>query len=466
MTLLLVAVLGYVAVQLVVGMWVSRGIRSETDYLLAGRSLGLGMATLSLFATWFGAESCIGAAGAVYSEGLSGGRADPFGYAACLLLMGGVYAAALRRTGAVTLAEAMRQRFSGRVGSLVVLMTVPASLLWAAAQIRALAQVLSAFSSFGLEVTLTFAALVVLVYTVSGGLRADVMTDVVQGVALLLGLAVLGVTVTLALGGPAEALARLPRASLAIEPAAVPMPSRLEAWFVPILGSVTAQEMASRVLACRTPSVASRSGLAAGGLYLLAGLVPVTLGLLGPQLAPGLADPEQLLPTLARTHLPPWLTVVFVGALVSAILSTVDSNLLSAASLLAHDGVLRVRPVPDERRRLALTRGMTVLAGVAAYALAFSHESVHDLVESSSAFGGAGLFVAMTFGLLTRFGGAAAGLAAVATGIVTQVLGDHALGFAAPFTASLATASIAYVVVGAWTGLRERKLKSAGPAGR
>ena len=57
MTPVLAAVMGYVALQLVLGAWVSRRITTESDYLLAGRGLGFGMATLSLFATWFGAES-------------------------------------------------------------------------------------------------------------------------------------------------------------------------------------------------------------------------------------------------------------------------------------------------------------------------------------------------------------------------------------------------------------------------
>ena len=51
---------------MLIGVVVSRRIRTETDYLLAGRQLGPPLATFSIFATWFGAETCVGAAGAVY----------------------------------------------------------------------------------------------------------------------------------------------------------------------------------------------------------------------------------------------------------------------------------------------------------------------------------------------------------------------------------------------------------------
>jgi Na+/proline symporter len=449
MTPILAAVLGYVALQLVAGAWVSRGIRSEADYLVAGRRLGPGLATLSLFATWFGAESCLGSAGTAYREGLGGNRAEPFGYAACLLLMGVLFAAALRRSGAVTLGDTFRERFSPAVERLVVIVTVPASILWGAAQIRAMGQVLSSLSDFPIGVTIPFAAAVVVAYTVTGGLKADVITDFVQGLALLAGLALLGIAVTGALGGPAAAWSQAQAANRTLVPApSAGFAAGLEPWLVPILGSVTAQEMASRVFACRTPAVARTSALAAGGLYLTAGLVPLGLGVLGAGLVPGLGDPEQVLPRLAQSHLPAVGVVVFAGALLSAILSTVDSNLLSASALLSHNVVLRAWRSATERQRLLVARATTLAAGLVAVGLAFSRESIYRLVEESSAFGGAGLFVAMAFGLLTRFGGAGAGLAAVASGIVTQLAGTYAFGWRAPFTTSLLVSTAAYVGVG------------------
>ena len=448
MTPLLAAVLGYVVLQLIVGAWVSRNIATESDYLLAGRGLGPAMATMSLFATWFGAETCLGAAGAVYVGGLGGGRADPFGYTGCLLLMGLVFAVALRRTGAVTLGDVFRERFSPWVERLVVLMTVPASILWGAAQIRAMGQVLASLSHLSLQYTIPFAAAVVMIYTVSGGLKADVATDFIQGFALIAGLAVLGFAVVTHLGGPAAAWARVAPTQLSF---AVPGESgwarHLEPWLVPILGSVTAQEMASRVLACRDERIARRSALMAAVIYLGAGAIPVFLGLLGAGLLPGLADPEQVLPRLAQIHLPPIGVVLFTGALFSAILSTVDSNLLSASALVSHNVILRVWDVRDERMRLRISRLATLAAGLVAYALAFSRDSVYRLVEESSAFGGAGMFVAMTFGLLTPFGGRWAGLAAMLTGIGTQLVGTYLLGWRTPFTTSLIVSTTAYVAV-------------------
>ena len=448
---------GYVVAQLAVGLAASRRIRNQDDYLLAGRSLGYGLAIFSLFATWFGAESCIGAAGAAYQSGMSGARADPFGYTICLALMGLVFAGPLRRTGALTLGEALRTRFSPAVERLVVLFLVPASLLWAAAQIRALGQIVSATTGLDLTLAAGVATAVVILYTGSGGMRADVLTDLVQGIALIVGLVVLLVAVTVHVGGAAPALA-LAKSSAAA--ARVPIEGpwiAWEAWLVPIVGSITAQELASRVLACRTPVVAQRSSLLAAALYLATGMVPIALGLIGMGLLPGLGDAEAVIPALAERHLHGMLQVLLLGALVSAILSTVDSNLLSASALLSHD-VFPPRPGETSGPgRLRIARLLVVVLGVVAFALALSHASVYDLVESASAFGGGGLAVAMGFGLLTRFGGRMSAVAAMVTSIAVQVGGTWIRPIAAPMAVSCLASLVVYVAVAMWEGRRARR---------
>ena len=141
--MIVAAIFVYVGLQMLLGIVVSRNIRTEDDYLLAGRRLGPGLATFSLFATWFGAETCIGAAGAVYEQGLSATRADPFGYALCIIIVAAVFAVPLWHAKITTLGDLFRRRYSPRVEQLAVVLMIPTSILWAGAQIRAFGQVLA-----------------------------------------------------------------------------------------------------------------------------------------------------------------------------------------------------------------------------------------------------------------------------------------------------------------------------------
>ncbi len=86
-------------------------------------------------------------------------------------------------------------------------------------------------------------------------------------------------------------------------------------------------------------------------LYLGVGLIPVALGLAGPTLVPNLEEPEQVVPLLAQQYLSTFGYVLFAGALISAILSTVDSCLLAAASLASHNMVVPLNPSSTKRRK-------------------------------------------------------------------------------------------------------------------
>ena len=201
MNTVLLAIVAYVLVQFAIGAVVSRRMASESDFILAGRRLGAALVTFSVFATYFGAEAIVASGGAVYEKGLAGALVDPFGYAGAIVVVGLFFARALWVRGLTTYADLFRQRYSRGVERLVVIVLLPGSVIWAAAQIRAFGQVLAANSSLRLGLAIALAAVLVAAYSVVGGLLADAVTDVVQGVAVLGGLLVLGVVAAVGLGG-------------------------------------------------------------------------------------------------------------------------------------------------------------------------------------------------------------------------------------------------------------------------
>ena len=444
MNWLLAGIFGYLAIQLAIGIVVSRRIHNETDYILAGRSLGIGLASFSIFATWFGAESIQGAAGTIYAEGLSGGSADPFGYVACILLVGLVFARPLWNRGFTTFGDLFRLRYSVLVERVAILLMVPTSVLWGAAQVRAFGNVVSHASALPIEWAITGAALFVVGYSAVGGLLADAWTDVVQGLAVIVGLVVIA-GLLLANGTLQQAWTQVPAARLSLVSAGTPWYVTLEAWAVPVVGSMLAVEIISRILGCRSAETARRACFVGGSLYLAVGLIPAVLGLCGPLLVPDLVEAEQLVPELARLHLGTVPYILFTGALISAILSTVDSILLAGSALITHNVLLQLRPDLSDRAKLRWSRAGVLGLGVLSWALALTSESISSLVEYASAFGSAGIFVVATFGLFTTIGGTASALASLATGMLVWAAGAFLLEWPAPYVSALVAAAIAYL---------------------
>ncbi|MBN1420891.1 MAG: sodium:solute symporter family protein [Planctomycetes bacterium] len=445
----LFTILAYVALQLLVGFLASRTIATQQDYLIAGRRLGYGLAIFTIFATWFGAETCVSSSGAIAAEGLSPFSIEPFGYGFSILVMGVIFAAPLWRRGLLTLADFFRQRYTVGVERTAAVLMAPTSILWAAAQVQAFGHVLSASSGLSVTAAIGVASIVVIIYTTLGGLLADAVTDLIQGLILVVGLVIIAGSIFVTLGGFSGLASKIDLSKVSLTGGeGTGFLDLVEAWAIPICGSVVAQELVARVIATRSPVVARRSACTAAGLYILIGLIPATIGLYAGVLVPDL-DPEltdQVLPHVARIHLPRILGIVFSGALLSAILSTVDSALLAAASLASQNIVVSVRPGMSDRGKLLVARGLVVAFGAIAFGLALTSDRVSDLVEEASAFGTAGTFTIVAIGLATRWGGARSAYAALGAGMGVWIIGRYVAGAAYPYLLSLAAAVGAYAI--------------------
>ena len=124
--------------------------------------------------------------------------------------------------------------------------------------------------------------------------------------------------------------------------------------------------------------------------------------------------------SLAEALFPPWLHIVFTGALLSAILSSVDSALLAVSAVATESGYRRIDPDASPRTMLRAARGATVIAGVIAALVAASGESLRDLVLDAGAIA-AVLAVPIIMGLAGRGQGTHAALATIV--VLGAVLG-------------------------------------------
>jgi SSS family transporter len=459
MTFTWVFVIAYVAVQLFVGYWASKRIHNEKDFLIAGRSFGTGLIGFSLFATWFGAETIMGSSAAVAEQGLAGSRADPFGYTICLLLIALLLAYQLRARAFVTVGDFYRQRYGRGVEIVAIVVMIPTSIIWGSAQLLALGQVITVMTDVNLEAALIVATIVVVAYTMMGGMFSDVWMDVIQSVIIVVGLSILLTFVFQVAGGIGPAFDKIRPEQLTFVAPDETFLARMDTWMVAVLGTVVSQEAMARLLATRTPSIARRAAFLAAGIYFVIGLIPVLIGLIGNHLGLTLETRDQFLPELAAQILPPVLLVLFMGALVAAILSTVDGTFLTVSSLLEHNIVSPLAPNLKDMQRVWVARMIVAVSGTIAYFIATGGENIYALVQLSSSFGTAGVLITVLFGLWLGIGGPITGFCTLLVGAsITSFLGDW-LQLEAPFITAVLASAVTFLVL----GVIEKRLRPPQP---
>jgi len=451
LNIILIGVIIYIIFQLILGIYISKFIKSEDDYLLGGRRLGYLLVIFSIFATWFGAESCIGTAGAAYESGLSGVTADPFGYGMVLIIMGLFFAIPLYKMKLTTIADFFRIRYSTSTEKIIAIIMIPTSILWAAAQIRAFGLILSATSEIQLHLAILISATIVIIYTTFGGLLADAWTDLIQGLILMVGLIVIAILVFFDGINIHETIQNIAKEKLVFtsnndELLSYSTLKTIEAWAIPICGSLIAQELIQRIFSAKSHTVAWRSSIIAGSLYIFLGLIPLSIGLIGLQLIPDLEYPEQILPLVAQKYLTPVLYVIFSGALISAILSTVDSTLLASSALFSHNVIFNMVNLKSEKMKLKISRLNVLIAGIIAYLLATYAEGVYELVKDASAFGSAGIFIVFIFGMYTKLGNGLTANITLLVGSTVWIIAHYFLKSDLSYIIALTSSFLTFVI--------------------
>jgi Na+/proline symporter len=426
----------YVVAMLALGWWARSRVHSSEDFIVAGRRLPLMLAAPTLLATWFGAGALLTATDEVREGGLRMAALDPLGAGLCLLLAGWLIAGPLWRMKLLTLSDFFRERFGTRAEQCSALLMVPTYFGWIAAQFIALAALLELV--FGLDPLwgIAIVAAVGTGYTLLGGMWSVTLTDAVQLALLAIGLVVLSVDVLGELGGFDVLVEKTPPEARVLVP--TEDARAFVGWFgvlaIGALGNLPGQDLTQRVFASRSERTAVLACHVSGVAYLALGCLPLLLGLAANVLAPETAG-QSTLPALAGLFSDPLTATIFVVALVSAVLSTIDSAILSPASVIAHN-LLEPR-VGHRVSALALDRFAVTFVAIAALVTAYIGQDAYEMLESAYELGLVSLLVPLLAGVRTRQGGQPAALTAMATGtavwLVHLMLGWDS--FLAPFIA-------------------------------
>jgi Na+/proline symporter len=318
------------------------------------------------------------------------------------------------RMNVLTIPDFFRERYGKLAEVLASVVLVPSYFGWIAAQYVALATIMAQIYGLGVQQWIIIIAIGGTGYAMMGGMWSITWTDTLQLMLIILGLIVVGfeILTTLGHGSVAAGMTRLRMDSplshwrlVEHETYARDLLAALSALAIGALGNLPVQDLMQRVFSARSPRVASVACYMGAAGYLAMCLLPVGTGL-----AAGLIlseVPEQgVMTAVASQLLSPPLLIIFLLAVVSAVLSTIVSAVMAPASVLAHNLiepaiVARYGPLTP-RQELRLLRGSAGAVAAASVALALSGQGAYELVQSSYAMSLVGMFVPFMAGIYMK----------------------------------------------------------------
>ncbi|MFC1660481.1 sodium/proline symporter [Gemmatimonadota bacterium] len=382
----IVAVLvGYLIILLGIGFWGSRETRDLKGYFVAGKRLPSWVIAFSSNATGESAWLLLGLTGMGYAIGVHAFwviLGEVFGVAAAWVFVARPFKEYTDRYEAITVPDYLTERFRDtrhvfRILSAVIILSMV--MAYTAAQLTASGKAFDSFLGTGYTAGVWIGLAIVLFYTTVGGFKAVAYSDFLQGVLMLGCLVALPLVAIPAVGGWTETMAALHRADPALlrpmgefgwSVAGVASAFGFVAIGFAFLGS---PQLLTRFMAARDQKEIVNGGLWAVLCVIGFDVGAVFGGMAGRVLFPGLADPETILPEMSASLFPAFFTGIFLVVVLAAIMSTVDSLLILASSVVVRDVVQKVfRPNAAEKSLSLLGKAVTVVIGGVGLVLALT----------------------------------------------------------------------------------------------
>ncbi len=389
------------SVFLFVGWFAARKVKDGTaaDLIVAGRSMPLWIATLTMTATWVDGGYLLGTAEGAYKSSIASSIQGGLCFGISLILGGIFFARKMREYEFTTLIDLFEVRFGKKWAAVLFIPAMLAEVFWSAELLVAIAATMGVIMGMKLSTAILLSAIVVTLYTMLGGMWSVAYTDAIQLGLVALGLAFALPVMLYASGGLESVwtsyLATRPERGLFLPPLHASgsfwtTPAIVSWWDVSLmlmLGGIPWNCYFQRVLSCQTPARAQAHSVLAGLLTIAFTVPPLLLGVAAfkyawspQQLAMLQENPSQTLPMILQYVTPPLISLLGLGAIIGAVTSSFSASILSAGSMFAWNCYHRLlQPDISTAHLKRLLRISICLLGGLAALMAFKVQSVQAL---------------------------------------------------------------------------------------
>ncbi len=424
----------YAVFVIFLGLRLAKKHESPEEYFLGGRALTWPLVGLSLYASNMSSSSLVGLAGSAYGTGISVYNYEWMA-TVVLVIFAIFFLPYYLRSQVYTMPEFLEKRFDSRsryyFSTLTIISTIiidTAGALYAGSLIikLILPQIPIWQSMLGLALLAGF-------YTIAGGLSAVVYTDAIQAVLLTLGAILVAILAFMKVGSWEAVTAVTPERMLSV---IQPLDDPFLPWLglitgVPVLGFYfwcTNQFMVQRVLGAKSVDHGRWGALLAGLLKLPVIFFMVLPGTMARVLYPDLPNPDLVFPTLMFDLLPVGLLGLVAAGVLAAIMSSIDSTLNSASTLITMDFFKKLRPQTDNETLTWVGRIFTFIFMVLAAAWAPQIQKFPSLfayLQNVLAFVSPPIVACFLTGLFWKRANGHGAFAALMTGFIIGVIGIY-----------------------------------------
>lgn len=463
--ILAISVMAYVLIMIPIGLYASRKVKSTGDYVLAGRSLPFYMALATVFATWFGSESILGASTKFAEGGFGNVIEDPFGAALCLIIAGLFFNRKLYNLSFLTIGDYFKNRYNTIIAVFLSLAIIVSYFGWVAAQFLALGLVLSTvIPAFSLQWAILFAAALVTLYTFFGGMYSVATLDTIQVVVIIVGLGVVFAYALSMIGGFDALVAQTPPDFWKVTPG---FETSLTEWIIFMtalmtigFGSIPQQDVYQRAMSAKSATVSVWASVVGGVLYFTIVLMPLLIAGVARILYPDIleSNPQNIVLTLIQDHTPLLVQALFFGALVSAIISTASGALLAPGTLLAENVIKPFFSDISDKFRLHIIRFAVIAIAFGGIFLALKDDArIYELVSSAYSVTLVAGFIPLAVGLYSKRANSFGALMSIVAGMITWQYWEHVVQSDIPSTFMGFLASALGMVIGTILGTYIKK---------
>ncbi len=344
MTAMFWPVVCFMALSLAIGLYTFTQVQgSSRRFTVCGKSMPFLIIGTALLAQAVDGNATMGNTSMIYTSGFWAGASIPLGLAISLFLVGRFLAAPLNRMNLLTLPEFFYRRYNRSTEALVSGLTILSFTIVVAGNLAAVAWLLSVVSGYSYLPCLVVGTVVIVLYTMAGGLYSALWTDFLQIHIALVGFVAAAAWLLLS-HDFTTLLASIPPAKMDLSGLTRLGDGALLNWsFILSLafGNAMALDFMERVFAAKSPETARVSCYYAGWMTILIGGCACVLGLAAMGLVAQTADPRMVMPTLLLEHVPYWMAVLVVLGVLGASMSTANGAMLVISVVIARNVLQR-----------------------------------------------------------------------------------------------------------------------------